>query len=62
MRFGKNDGGAFTYQKMEEGSQINDGIYTIFDTGASNIFISVLWFESFVEQLYGTIGISYEIV
>ena len=46
---------------MDEGSQINNGIYSIWDTGSSDIFLSTLWYESFVEQLYGVMGIEYEI-
>jgi len=46
---------------MEEGTMLNGGIYTIFDTAAPSIFMSVLWYESFVEQLYASIGIDYEI-
>ena len=47
---------------MQEGLSLDsEGIYTIFDTGASDIYLSVLWFESFVEKLYAQVGISYEI-
>lgn len=61
VRFGSNEAQAFTYEMMEEGTQINGGIYTIFDTGASSIFLSVLWYESFIEQLYSITGIPYEV-
>ena len=46
---------------MEEGAQRDGGIYTIFDTGASDIYLSILWFESFAEQLYAATGVEYEI-
>jgi len=46
---------------MDEGSQINNGIYSIWDTGSSDIFLSILWYETFVEQLYGVMGIDYEV-
>lgn len=49
VRFGEKKENAWTFSKMEEGAERNGGIYTIFDTGASNIYLSVLWFESFVE-------------
>jgi hypothetical protein len=35
---------------------LNDGLYSIFDTGASDIYLSTLWFESFMLQLFDTIG------
>ena len=40
---------------------INNGIYTIFDTAASEIYLSILWYESFVEKLFSKMGIAYEI-
>lgn len=45
----------------DHGSMINGGIYTIFDTAASDIFLSILWYESFVEQLYSSMGIDFAI-
>jgi len=41
---------------MDEGTKIQNGIYSIFDTGSSNIMLSVLWYESFVEQLFESMG------
>ena len=38
-----------------------EGIYTIFDTGASDIYLSALWFESFAKVLYAEAGIPFEI-
>lgn len=61
MRFGTRQDQSFGFGNIEEGSQINNGIYTIWDTSSSDIFLSVLWYESFVEQLYGVMGIDYEI-
>ena len=61
MRFGTRKDHAFTFGNIDEGSQINNGIYTIWDTGSSDIMLSILWYESFVEQLYGVMGIEYEI-
>ena len=61
MRFGTKKDNAWTFGDIDQGSQINGGIYTIWDTGASDIHLSILWYESFVEQLYGVMGIEYEI-
>ena len=61
VRFGERNENAWTFERMEEGAERNGGIYTIFDTGASDIYLSVLWFEAFVEQLYAATGITYEI-
>jgi hypothetical protein len=36
---------------------MGNGLYTIFDTGASDIYLSVLWFDSFVEELFGSMGL-----
>ena len=47
-------GGQFNTEKI-------GGLYSIFDTGASDIFMSILWYESFVEQFYAAAGIEYEI-
>ena len=41
---------------MEDGTKIQNGIYSIFDTGSSNIMLSVLWYESFVEKLFWSMG------
>lgn len=46
---------------MEEGIHRDDGIYTIFDTGASDILLSILWFESFIEKLSAETGIEHGI-
>ena len=62
VRFGTKMSNAYSYGQVEEGLSLDsEGIYTIFDTGASDIYLSVLWFESFVEKLYEQAGISYEI-
>lgn len=42
---------------------IKDGIYTIFDTGATDILISDLWFQVFLDELFAKSGVTeYEIV
>lgn len=62
VRIGEKEAGAYTFQDEEgAGSWIGDGIYTIFDTGSSDIYMSILWFDSFVEELYAAVGIEYEI-
>jgi len=62
VRFGSKKDNAYTFGNIDSGSQVNNGLYTIWDTGSSDIFLSTLWYESFVEQLYGVMGIEYEIV
>jgi len=62
VRYGTRRDKSFTFDQMDEyGSQIGNGIYTFFDTGATDILLSDLWFESFVEQLYGSMGMDYAI-
>ena len=46
---------------MQEGAQRNDGIYTIFDSASTDILLSVLWYESFVEKFYEAVGLEYTI-
>ena len=60
IRIGEDDAFAFTYSKHEYG-QFEGGrdLYTVFDTGSPDIYLSILWFEAFVEQLYGYAGIEY---
>ena len=31
------------------------GVYTILDTGASDIMMSILWFDSFIKEFYDVI-------
>ena len=62
VRFGTSSDMAFTFNLMEHGAQINDGLYTIWDSAAPNIYLSVLWFESFVAQLYEITGLEIVIV
>jgi len=38
------------------------GVYTILDTGASDIMMSILWFDSFVREFYDVIDIPFEVV
>ena len=61
VRFGTKGENAYTFSMMEEGAELNGGIYTIFDTGASDIYLSLLWYEDFVAQLYAATGTEYEI-
>ena len=61
VRYGTRRDKAFTFGQMDEGTQIEDGIYSIFDTGAPDIYLSILWYESFVEQLYAEMSIDYDI-
>ena len=56
VRIGESNKNAYTYSKHETGSFEGDGVYTIFDTGASDIFMSVLWFDSFAEKLFEELG------
>ena len=49
VRFGLKSAGAFGYDRIEEGAYVDGGIYTIFDTAAESIFLSSLWYESFIE-------------
>ena len=35
------------------------GVYTILDTGASDIMMSILWFDSFIKEFYDSIEKSY---
>ena len=37
------------------------GLYTIFDTGAPDIMISELWFDSFMEELFAIANKTYTI-
>jgi hypothetical protein len=37
------------------------GVYTIWDVSAPYIYISELYFENFIEQLYTSVGMAYTI-
>ena len=37
------------------------GVYTIFDTAAADVYISILWYESLIEKLFEIVGTPYEI-
>ena len=39
---------------------MRDGVYSIFDTAASEIYISILWYESLVEKLFEKATTTYE--
>lgn len=52
VRFGSSESNAFAFP-IDEKYAIDghDGVYTILDTGASAIYISNLWFDSFMHHL-----------
>ena len=62
VRFGTSFNNAYVFGNMEEGAERNDGIYTIFDTGSSDILLSVLWYESVIDKYYTTVGLEYTII
>lgn len=63
VRFGEDDTKAFSYERVEDtGAWVDDGIYTILDTGASDMYMSILWFDSFVREFYAAVGIPFEVV
>lgn len=50
MRFGEDSSEAWSFDTSNsQAVYIKDGIYTIFDTGATDLLISDLWFQSFLE-------------
>ena len=54
VRFGKSEQDAFALPKhivYDALERHEDGVYTIFDTGATSIYISSLWYDSFMEEL-----------
>ena len=62
VRFGENDeNDAYTYSRADEQEQVvwlRDGVYTIFDTAAPDIYISILWYEAFLDKLFRKANIS----
>lgn len=60
IRIGERSENAFTYEMEDQAVWINGGVYTIFDTAASEIYLSILWYESFVDALFSKMGIEYE--
>jgi len=43
--------------------KVGDGVYTIFDTGSTDVLISELWFENFLIELLAVSGVKdYEVV
>ena len=51
VRFGKNAVDAFTFPQEPDFAIGEEGVYTILDTGASSIYLSKLYFTSFMEKL-----------
>ena len=47
IRFGENDEQAVTFENTAEGVFTEQGLYTIWDISSPDIYISMLWFESF---------------
>ena len=39
---------------------VGDGVYTVFDTGASNIYLSEIWHDTFIKKLFSHVGVSYQ--
>ena len=47
IRFGDDDNQAVTFDNTAEGVFTEQGLYTIWDISSPDIYISMLWFESF---------------
>lgn len=61
IRIGEKKEDAWAYPEEGDSTWMNNGVYTILDTGASDIFLSVLWFDSFIQQFYSRVGIEFEV-
>jgi len=53
VRFGKSNSHAFKFPREAyyANGTPSSGVYTILDTGVSSLYISRLWFDSFIEEL-----------
>lgn len=60
IRFGERSSDAYTFAQEDQAVWMNGGVYTIFDTAASEIYISILWYESLVEKLFEKATTPYE--
>ena len=57
VRFGENSRNAWAFNMTDPQVELVQdgpatGVYTIFDTGASDIMISKLWYEDFIIKLF----------
>ena len=55
IRFGEDNKNAFAFEKTEKAVFVGDkdsAVYTIFDTGSPDIYLSSLWFNSIVAKLF----------
>ena len=61
VRIGE-EGEGMSYMKSDEGQFTErGGVYTIFDTGAPDMYISSLWFNTFLDSLFANTGNNYRI-
>lgn len=58
MRFGTDKKNSFYYPREDfyETGGVDEGVYTILDTGASALYISSLYFDSFMSELQAIAG------
>lgn len=63
IRIGEDSQNFFGYPEQDQTVNVNSihDVYTILDTGASDIFISTLFFESFVDKLFSSVVASYRV-
>ena len=62
VRFGENPKNAFNWNVTEQVEMIDTGVYTLFDTGASDIMISDLWWDDFLAKFQETTKTEIEVV
>ena len=60
IRFGESFSDSYTYTQDDQVVWMRDGVYSIFDTAASEIYISILWYESLIEKLFEKATTTYE--
>jgi len=63
IRIGLDSSNAYKYSENEQAVFLNgiDGLYTIWDIAAPDIYITELWYDSVIEKLYEQVGIDYTI-
>lgn len=63
IRIGENESSLFGYPKEEQTVTVNsdNDVYTILDTGASDIYISSLFYKSFVDKLFKSVVADYRV-
>lgn len=64
VRFGEFQAGSYSWSFDPEQTVTGraDEVYTIFDTAITSIYISELWFESFIEAYFGNQEIEFAVV